>query len=68
MNIDDVLLTEKEWQTSRHDTCKAQALKLLEWLEKPCKEHYIAMRESYDVPRLDCPKCMSELEAILKEG
>jgi hypothetical protein len=55
---------------------KAQALKLLEWLKEPCKEHDYCHRDwddkgtaiDVDVERRECPQCMSELESKLKEG
>jgi hypothetical protein len=55
---------------------KAQALKLLEWLKEKCEEHPIPVPAEYGVPesagfayvnRANCPQCMSELEAMLRE-
>lgn len=58
--------------------CKAQCLKLLEWLQKYCIEHdhvqIVGSVEDYQdagcpqFERKDCPECMSELESKLKEG
>ena len=80
----DVLLTHKEQNTiynllhsqgGEHTNreladanCKAQSLKLLEWLNKPCniKQHHVC-EDTLGWPRQDCRYCMSELESKLKE-
>ena len=89
MNIDEVLLTEKQkehliaealsdnphWQPDAWGLfdviCKAQCLKLLEWLKEPCenKKHQIGYARDYLGRKVkDCYECMSELESKLKEG
>ena len=86
MNVDEVLLTDSEiedevagdaWLDDMSWVCKAQCLKLLEWLKERCEEHPILIPAEYGVIepsgyayvcRFECPECMSELESKLKEG
>jgi hypothetical protein len=55
----------------KHDAAqaqkKAQCLKLLEWLNGYCSDDEHAAYYNDEV-RWECPDCILELEAVLKEG
>ncbi len=75
--MEDVLLTNKEQYEAIKDRegnpapylCKAQCLKLLEWLNQSCPHATDDFGEvCTQYARFNCPECMSELEALLKEA
>ena len=90
MELKDVLLTDKELNKAVEPAfafippdeafetmiMKAQCLKLIEWLDKPCKEHPLKFTcdtsgRKFEQPeyhyrqRLHCPNCMAELKKQL---
>ena len=87
MNIDEVLLTGAErnyligrlvvenqvWKERNEAVCKAQCLKLLDVLKKPCIHGLDKIIGGYrDIGdnriTMNCLECMTEIEKLLKEG
>ena len=68
-----ILLTQKEfekaekkekWKGDCEPIMKAQALKVLDELEKPCPHINIV----YGFKKRDCPECMAEIRKGLEVG
>ncbi len=45
--------------------CQAQARKIVEWGEDPCKEHWNKNTGRRPLRRFDCPECMEQLKRDL---